>query len=280
MRRQFAVQEEIFLNILSDYHTHTSFSGDCSIPPEFMIREAIARGIWHLCITDHMDYDYADGGICFEFEVREYFRRLLLLREQYQDQIDLNIGIELGLQPYLSQKHHNLIFSHSFDFVIGSIHLVHARDPYFPSYFEGREEYDAYYEYFLCALQNLEAYSNFDTFGHLDYVVRYGPNKNQFYSYQKYQEILDEILRSLVKKNIGLEINTGGYKYGLGTPNPCKEIIKRYRELGGQIITFGSDAHTPEFLGYEISRAAELARECGFSSYYIFKNRKPIELPL
>ena len=245
-----------------------------------MIKEAISRGIQHLCITDHMDYDYADGGICFEFETGEYFRRLKALQEKYKDQIDLRIGVELGLQPYLSKRHHNLVFSHSFDFVIGSIHLVHTKDPYFPSYFEGRKESEAYYEYFLCALQNLQSYSNFDTFGHLDYVVRYGPNKNQFYSYERYQELLDEILRTLVRKDIGLEINTGGYKYGLGAPNPCREIITRYRELGGQIITLGSDAHAPEYLCYEMERALQLAKECGFSSYYIFHNRKPIELPL
>ena len=128
--------------------------------------------------------------------------------------------------------------------------------------------------------QILEAYSNFDTFGHLDYVVRYGPNQNRDYTYQKYQEILDEILRTLIRKDIGLEINTGGYKYGLGTPNPCKDVIARYRELGGKIITFGSDAHDPVYLGYEMERAASLAKACGFRSYFIFRNRKPIEIPL
>lgn len=245
-----------------------------------MIREAAAKGIRHLCLTDHMDYDYNDGDILFEFDPKEYFRRLLPLKEQYKDQIDLCIGIELGLQPYLSKKHHNLVFSNSFDFVIGSIHLVHCRDPYFPSYFEGREEPEAYQEYFECALQNLESYSNFDVFGHLDYVVRYGPNQNQYYSYQKYKEILDEILRSLVKKDIGLEVNTGGFKYGLGVPNPCREIISRYRELGGKIITFGSDAHDPKYLAYEFDRAAELLKECGFRSYYIFHKRIPEEIGL
>lgn len=268
------------MKTLSDYHVHTSFSGDCSIPPDFMIKKAIEHGVRHLCLTDHMDYDYTDGGVCFEFDTQEYFRRLLPLKDQYRDQIDLSIGVELGLQPYLSKKHHNLVFSNSFDFVIGSIHLVHCRDPYFPSYFEGRDESDAYQEYFECALQNLQAYSNFDVFGHLDYVVRYGPNKNRYYSYVKYREILDEILRSLIKKDIGLEVNTGGYKYGLGTPNPCKDIIARYRELGGKIVTLGSDAHDPQFLAYEFDKAAELLKSCGFHSYYIFHNRMPEELGL
>ena len=210
----------------------------------------------------------------------EYAASVCALREKYRDQIDLCIGVELGLRPYLSGRHHSLIFSYPFDFVIGSIHLVNNRDPYFPSYFEGRDESDAYLEYFQCALQNLRAYSNFDTFGHLDYVVRYGPNQNRFYSYERYREILDEILRTLIRRDIGLEINTGGYRHGLEEPNPCREIIKRYRELGGRIITFGSDAHDPLFLGYQFDRAAALAKECGFTSYYIFRRRKPQELPL
>lgn len=276
----YLTQEEMKLKILSDYHVHTSFSGDCSVSPELMIQNAIERGIRHLCLTDHMDYDYTDGGILFEFDPEEYFHRLLLLKETYAGQIDLAIGIELGLQPYLSKRHHNLVFSHPFDFVIGSIHLVHGHDPYFPSFFEERDEQAAYLEYFQCILQNLKAYSNFDTFGHLDYVVRYGPNKNRYYSYEKYREILDEILRSLIRRDIGLEINTGGYRYGLGVPNPCTEIIIRYRELGGKLITLGSDAHEPGCLASEFDRITELLKACGFRSYYIFHNRKPEEIEL
>lgn len=268
------------MNEWSDYHVHTSFSGDSSIPPEVMIQEAVRRKIRHLCLTDHIDYDYTDADAIFEFDPKNYFHRLLPLREKYAGQIDLAIGVELGLQPYLSVRHHSLVFSYPFDFVIGSIHLVHRRDPYYPSFFEGREESEAYQEYFESVLQNLEAFSNFDALGHLDYVVRYGPSKNQNYSYQIYQDIIDEILRCLIRKEIGLEINTAGYRYGLDAPNPCKDILTRYRELGGKLITFGSDAHSPEFLRYQFDRAASLAEACGFSSYYIFHNRRPYEIPI
>ncbi len=268
------------MNELSDYHVHTSFSGDSSAPPEAMVKEAIRRGIRHLCLTDHMDYDYADADAIFEFDSKSYFQRLMPLQEKYAGQIDLAIGVELGLQPYLSVRHHSLVFSHPFDFVIGSVHLVHRRDPYYPSYFEGRTESEAYQEYFESVLQNLEAFSNFDVFGHLDYVVRYSSTKNQDDSYHNCQDLIDEILRSLIRKDIGLEINTAGYRYGLGAPNPCRNILLRYRELGGRLITLGSDAHSPEALGYGFGRAAALARECGFSSYYVYHNRRPTEIGL
>ena len=89
-------------------------------------------------------------------------------------------------------------------------------------------------------------------------------------------EILDEILRTLIRKNVGIELNTGGYHYGLGEPNPCVNIIRRYRELGGEIITIGADAHTPDKIGYAFDKAADVLRECGFSYYAVFKNRRPV----
>ena len=114
-----------------------------------------------------------------------------------------------------------------------------------------------------------------DTYGHLDYIVRYGPNQNRFYSYEKYQDILEAILKKLIEKNVGLEVNTGGYHYGLGEPNPCTAIIRRYKELGGEIITIGADAHAPEKIGYDFDRAAQVLKECGFEYYTVFKERKP-----
>ena len=102
------------------------------------------------------------------------------------------------------------------------------------------------WNYFESILENISAYDGFDVYGHIDYVVRYGPNKNREYSYGRYKDILDEILKKLISMGKGIELNTGGYHYGLGEPNPCTAVIRRYRELGGEIITIGADAHTPD----------------------------------
>lgn len=119
-----------------------------------------------------------------------------------------------------------------------------------------------------------------DVYGHIDYIVRYGPNKNRDYSYGKYRDILDVILKTILDKGLGIELNTGGYHYGLGEPNPCTEVIRRYRDLGGEIITIGADAHTPDKIAYDFSKAADLLRECGFSYYTVFKERTPQFLKL
>ena len=135
-------------------------------------------------------------------------------------------------------------------------------------------------EYFESVLENLACFSEINVYGHIDYVVRYGPNKNREYSYGRYQDILDEILRTLITKGIGIELNTGGYHYGLGEPNPCTSVIKRYRQLGGEIITVGADAHAPEKIAYAFGKAAAILEECGFRYYTVFEGGKPYFLKL
>ena len=110
--------------------------------------------------------------------------------------------------------------------------------------------------------------------------MRYGPNQNRDYCYTAFREILDEILKTLVDKQIALECNTAGFKYGLGHPNPTEEILRRYRELGGELLTLGSDAHQPKHLAYDFARAGELLKTCGFQYYTVYKKRQPVFLPL
>ena len=111
-----------------------------------------------------------------------------------------------------------------------------------------------------------------DTVGHLDYITRYLPSGYAFYHYEKYVELIDEILKIILERNIILEINTSGYKNGGIMPNPCFEIIKRFRELGGENIIFGSDAHDISRVAADFDRAAMLAKKAGFSGYVSVKN--------
>ena len=87
--------------------------------------------------------------------------------------------------------------------------------------------------------------------------------------------MIDEILRKLVSLGKGIELNTGGFKYGLGHPHPTEEIIRRYRELGGEIITVGADAHKPEHVAFDFAKVPSILKEAGFTHYTVFKNRKP-----
>ena len=184
------------------------------------------------------------------------------------------------MQPHLAAKHQKLISRYDFDFVIGSSHVIHGKDPYYSRFFEGKTEQQAYQEYFESILENLAVFDNFDVYGHIDYVVRYGPNRNLEYSYQKYADVIDAILEKLIDMGKGIEINTGGFKYGLGHPNPTEDIIKRYHELGGEIITIGADAHKPEHVAFDFAKVPDILKAAGFQYFTVFEKRKPAFLPL
>ena len=121
----------------------------------------------------------------------------------------------------------------------------------------------------------MKCFSNFDVYGHLDYVVRYGPDKDKNYTYEKYKDLLDRILETLLEKEKGLEINTGGLNRGLSDFHPCTGILKRYRQLGGEVLTVGSDAHDTARIADEFKRVSEVLTECGFKYYTVFEKRMP-----
>lgn len=266
--------------IKSDCHLHTSHSGDSKTPMEEMILQGISKGLTMMCFTEHNDFNFPitelDPEGKFECDAELYFKELKELQKKYADRIQLLFGIELGLQPSVINRNKVYVEAHNFDFIIGSSHLCNGIDPSCPEFYKGRSEEEAYREYFESIVENILSFSDFDVYGHLDYVVRYGPNADKEYSYVKYQDILDKILRLLIEKGKGLEVNTGGLKRGMRDLHPCTDIIKRYKSLGGEIITVGSDAHVPQYIGAYFERAEAVLKECGFTYYTVFEQRNPI----
>lgn len=269
--------------ILSDSHMHTVFSTDSEASVRSMLDAAEAKGLRSVCLTDHMDFDFPpqeeadklEGKVLFQFDVDTYFDSLAAFQKEYRGRLDIRIGIEIGLQPHLGVPYCNLIQEYPFDYVIGSVHLIRGMDPYYGKFFEGRPDGEAYREAFTETLLCLENVRDFDALGHLDYVVRYGRFKEKEYSYQKYADEIDAVLRKLISMGKGLELNTAGLKYGLGFCNPHPDVLRRYRELGGEIITVGADAHRPEHVAYEFKKAKEILETCGFRYYAEFRKRKP-----
>ena len=159
----------------SDFHLHSSFSADSDAPMRDMVEKGISLGLSAMCFTEHMDYDYIDEGMVFEADIPSYCKTLTSLKEEYEHKIELLFGLELGLQPYLKERCESLVKNWDFDFVIGSSHVVNGQDPYYPAFFEGRTEKESYISYFESIIENLHTMSCFDVYGHIDYVVRYGP---------------------------------------------------------------------------------------------------------
>lgn len=277
--------------MLCDCHLHTSHSGDSDAPVRVQAARAYELGMHTICFTDHYDYDAPDldGSFVFLLDFDRCFSELEAVREEYRGKMRILIGLELGLQLHIKEHNEEIMkkYGSRLDFCIGSSHFMDRMDIYYPDWFRlspvsgvDESERERYLLYFERTLKRLEAYDCYDSVGHLDYVVRYGPNRNEKYSYEAYREILDEILKLIIRKDKALELNTGGLKYGLGHPNPCEDILKRYRELGGRLITVGSDAHTPEHIGYGFDRAAEILLETGFREYTIFEKHQPVFYPV
>ena len=260
---------------LYDMHMHTKYSGDSEAEPSAIAQKAIDLGLQGICFTDHLDIDYKEKPGLFDLDIPSYKQHILKTKEQFQDKLSIGWGIELGLQPYLEAENQKIITENDFDFVIGSTHVVKQVDIYYPAYYEGRTEDECYREYFEETLKNAMSNVDFDVYGHLDYIVRYGPNKNKYYSYEKYADVIDEILRTLITKGKGIELNTAGFKYGLGHAHPVIPVLKKYKELGGEIITLGSDGHAPEQIAWDFEKVPEILKEAGFTYFTVFHNRKP-----
>ncbi len=265
--------------ILTDCHLHSHHSGDSDAPMEEMILKGIGLGLNTICFTEHNDFNYPaapdEPEDLFLLNADSYLYELLGLKEKYADRIKVLFGLELGLQPEVFRANAVFARSHEYDFIIGSSHICHGKDPYYPAFFEGRSDEEAYREYFQSELENARQFSNYDVYGHLDYVVRYGASQDRDYCYDKYRDILDAILETLLEKEKGLELNTGGIKAGLRDFNPCMDVLKRYREHGGERITVARDAHDPDHMGGHFDRAADVLAECGFRYYTVFEKRLP-----
>ncbi len=267
------------MSIKSDFHVHSTFSGDAHDSMEDMIKKGIEMGLTSICFTEHQDIDYdyklneEEEGL-FDLNTDAYLYDLLKLRAKYASDINVLFGVEIGVQPHLRRELALYAKAYDFDFIIASAHLIDGYDPYnkvFKDAFPSDEE--NYRNYFKTILEDLKVFSNFDVFGHLDYIVRVGNTKDQFYSYDKYKDVIDPILTKLIDMEKGIEINTGALRKGMRETNPCKDIIKKYRELGGEIITIGSDAHSIDELAYRVDQAGEILKECGFKYYATFEKR-------
>ncbi len=259
--------------VTSDFHMHTDFSTDSKASAEKQILSAISRQLTHICITDHEDYGYPTGN--FHLNLPEYTRKIKELQTTFSDQIRIELGIEAGLRPDYQTEISSILNSYPFDFIIGSSHVVQGKDPYNADFWEGIQEKEGIILYLEETLKNIELFDNFDVYGHIDYIIRYVPSGQRFYSYSDYSDLLDAILKTLIQKGKGIECNTGGFKYGLGHPNPHEDLLKRYVQLGGEILTIGSDAHAPEHVAYDFQKLPDLLLSCGFKYYTTFHERKP-----
>lgn len=259
-----------------DFHTHSHFSSDSSASMLTMAQAAKNIGLKGICFTDHIDIDYANPQTHFEFSYTDYLNELESIKGLVTEDFEIYSGVELGLQPHIKAENEGFLKDKHFDFIIGSIHCVNKKDMYDGSYLDGISQNEGIMNYFRDMQQCVDSFKDYDVLGHLDGIRRYLYKSEKGFSYELYKGLIHNVLTQLINSYKGIEVNTSGLRYGLSSFHPLPEILKLYRFLGGEIVTLGSDSHSPATLGHEFKSALTILSGLGFKYYTIYKDRKPV----
>lgn len=260
--------------MFKDCHVHTNISHDGVSTIEEYLEIASKKKVDEITFTEHYDIYEGLQTNLKTLNVDNYYEKYKKIKEK--SDFNFNFGIEIGLQPDISNTIKKMVSKYPFDFIIGSSHITCKKDMSMDkSFFEGLTRKQAYLKYFEEVLENIKIYDEFDVYGHLDYVVRYGGYENKKINYEEFGDILDAILIELIKKNKGIEINTSAIRYGLDSCHPNIEIIKRYKQLGGNIITLGSDAHNTNDLAKDFNLVYDMLEYLNIDNIAIFHKREP-----
>lgn len=250
---------------LFDHHMHSEFSADSTQDYEVLIQEAIAAGKQALVTTDHYEPINEDTGF-FCLDIPAYYAKVEQMQAKYP-QIRLIKGIEIGYEPCMHQRTVEMIASEQFELIILSIHSIQAgldfgdtfkKQGYWP--YDG----DPVKEYFESMLALVRDVDGFQILGHVDVITRYFAA--ELFNFEQYRPILTEIFEQSIRKDIAIDLNTSGWRYGLNYPHPQPQILALYRELGGTRICLGSDAHQAIDVNADFDKAVTLLRELGFSA--------------
>lgn len=259
-----------------DSHIHSEFSEDSHMKAADACEKAAKIGLDGIVFTDHIDFrcpDY-DHDTLIDFD--QYFKCLKNLQNMWKGRLDILLGVEMGYQPHKVPDINEMIQNNNFDFIINSVHIIELRDPYTGGYFTGRTQRQAYERYLQEILYSINDLGDFDIIGHIGYVARYGSFEDKHLRYRDHSDLFDQILRTVIEKGKGLELNTSGLRSDLNCPIPDYDVFERYLELGGEIVTIGSDAHFPEHVGHSLREGANRLKEIGFKYAAHFKDRKPV----
>lgn len=272
--------------MLADYHVHTQYSDDSEYPMEQVVKDAIARGLHELCFTDHVDYGvkvdwdsgkevrYREGQPYANVDYPKYFAHIRDLQARYGDQITLKAGLEFGIQVHTIPQFRALFQKYPLDFVILSVHQVEDKEFWTQEFQQGRTQREYNERYYQELLDLTKIYQDYSVLGHLDLIVRY--DEQGVYPFEKVKPMVAEILRNAIQNGKGMELNTSFHRYGLQDTTPSRAIWELYRDLGGEIITIGSDSHKPDHLGAYIREGQEYLKSLGFKRFCTFEKMKPI----
>lgn len=260
--------------MIADCHTHSRVSPDSNAPMVEMARQAVTYGLDVMCLTDHCDLLSLEGERTLDYNWQAVLRERQTMLDAFGTRLDLPLGLEFGMAHLYPEAAEKILSQPGLDFVIGSCHNMDekdgGRDFYLLSYDTLEDCYRALDNYFA-SMQKMAATPYYDVVGHVIYPLRYMNGPYETPSLARYRDQIREILRLTIDSGRGIEINTWkGQTLAEWLP-----LLKDYKELGGEILTVGSDAHAPDPLGRGIREAYQLMQDCGFRYVAVYHQRKP-----
>ncbi len=295
----------------TDYHVHTEFSDDSDYPLESVCHDACRLGLDEICITDHVDYgvkvdvspldeggtlfdgSYSsdpsrfpkdiEGNFCVNADYQHYFPAIAAARERWGSaahdwwggRLTVRCGLEFGVQTHTADAFQRLFDARQgeLDFVLLSCHEIDDKEFWCGDYQSGKDPEKISERYYQEILQSQRLYTDYSCLAHLDAIKRDNPNDQR--PFRAYQDLVAEILKRAIADGKGIEVNTSSVRYGLSDWQPERAILKLYRDLGGRIVTVGSDSHKPSHLGSYLSQATDLLRSLGFPGICTFSHMQP-----
>lgn len=269
----------------ADYHTHCCFSPDTGgTLPTQNIDAALAKGLDALMFTDHCECNTHTGTCPFpkpwpDMDYEHYFEYCSSLKGKYP--IQLGVGIEIG-QPLQGLEYaEKMVSVKPWDMILASNHNIVGEPDFCLMEYEGRDLDDICNRYFA-ELYDIVKWGKFDVLSHLYYFIKYISVKNlPEIDFTRFNDAISEIFKLLIQTGKGLEVNTSCMpikQYGKPVPNLVH--LKMYRELGGELITIGSDSHKGADIGTGIDETIEFLKEAGFRYVASYEDRKPTLRPI
>lgn len=255
-----------------DFHMHSRVSFDGHDTGAQMAQAAVAAGLKEICFTDHRDFLRKEQQQTMLFDLDAYSAEYDHLEVPG---LTIRRGVEYGLYSDNQERMKRELKQRDYDFVLGSIHFVDDLDVYFGEYWQGKTVFQAQRRYFETMLECVRVHEDFDVLSHMTYLHKGAgsPVKTPL-PYEDHREIIDEILRLLAAKGKGLELNTSGMdRCGGFLPTP--DYFRRFKELGGEIVTIGSDAHRADRVGQYSREACAVLKDI-FGYVCTFQGRQPI----
>jgi histidinol-phosphatase (PHP family) len=261
-----------------DQHVHTDNSFDGNHSVILFCETAVAMGLRTVAFTDHVEMDhYRDQH--FDRTAKQSFFEIVRARSAFRGKLIVSAGVELGQPTYNLPEAEALVQSYSYDVILGSIHNLRGQPDFwflpYETYSDG--DISAMLHAYFRELLQLAAWGGFDILAHLTYPLRYMVGEHGFaVNVMDYADEIDAVLEAAVQNRLALEINTSGLRQKLGKTMPDEYIVRRFRALGGERVTLGSDAHYAEHLGAGLETGMDLARRCGFTHLTLFQEREAI----